>query len=41
MHCHRNCQDAERVNALIKECRRDPLRGTDKPEPLGGNLTGF
>jgi hypothetical protein len=28
----------ERVNALIKECQRDPFRGTGKPEPLGGNL---
>ena len=31
----------ERVNALIKECQRDPFRGTGKPEPLGGNLTGW
>jgi len=30
-----------RINALIKECRRDPFRGTGKPEPLGGNLSGF
>lgn len=31
----------ERVNALIKECQRDAFRGTGKPEPLGGNLTGW
>ncbi|WBH15625.1 Txe/YoeB family addiction module toxin [Sphingomonas radiodurans] len=31
----------ERVNALIKECQRDPFRGTGKPEPLGGNLSGW
>jgi toxin YoeB len=32
---------AERINALIEECRRDPFRGTGKPEPLGGNLSGW
>ena len=26
---------------LIKECQHDPFRGTGKPEPLGGNLTGW
>lgn len=31
----------ERLNALIKECMRDPFRGTGRPEPLGGNLTGW
>ena len=31
----------ERVNALIKECQRDPFPGTGKPGPLGGNLTGW
>ncbi len=31
----------ERINALIKECTRDPFRGTGKPEPLSGNLTGW
>lgn len=30
-----------RVNDLIKECRRDPFRGTGKPEPLKGNLQGW
>jgi toxin YoeB len=31
----------DRVNALIKECLRDPFRGTGKPEPLSGNLSGW
>jgi toxin YoeB len=29
------------VNGLIEECRRDPFRGTGKPEPLGGTLSGW
>lgn len=31
----------DRVNALIKEAMRDPFRGTGKPEPLSGNLSGW
>lgn len=31
----------ERINDLIKECMRDPFRGTGKPEPLSGNLKGW
>jgi toxin YoeB len=30
-----------RLNGFLKECARDPFRGTGKPEPLGGNLTGW
>jgi toxin YoeB len=30
-----------RVNVLLKECMRDPFRGTGKPEPLGGRLSGW
>ena len=30
-----------RLNALLKECTRDSFRGTGKPEPLAGNLTGW
>ncbi|MBK5263819.1 MAG: Txe/YoeB family addiction module toxin [Alphaproteobacteria bacterium] len=30
-----------RINDLIKEIRRDPFRGTGKPEPLSGNLKGW
>jgi toxin YoeB len=31
----------ERLNRLIEECRRHPFKGTGKPEPLGGNLSGW
>jgi len=31
----------DRVNALTKECLRDPFQGTGKPEPLSGNLSGW
>lgn len=31
----------QRLNALIKECARDPFRGTGKPEPLRENLKGW
>lgn len=37
-------QDAkavDKINALIEECRRHPFSGTGRPEPLGGNLTGW
>ncbi len=30
-----------RINALIEDCRRSPFRGIGKPEPLGGNLSGW
>ncbi|KQM14640.1 addiction module protein [Sphingomonas sp. Leaf24] len=30
-----------KCNALIEECRRHPFKGTGKPEPLGGNLSGW
>ena len=30
-----------RLNELIRECRRDPFRGTGKPEPLRGQLSGW
>jgi toxin YoeB len=30
-----------RTNGLIEECRRDPFRGTGKPEPLRGELQGW
>lgn len=29
------------INGLIEEISRDPFRGTGKPEPLKGDLTGF
>ncbi|MDF8332594.1 Txe/YoeB family addiction module toxin [Novosphingobium cyanobacteriorum] len=31
----------QRVNDLIKECRRTPFKGTGKPEPLKGALKGW
>jgi toxin YoeB len=31
----------DRLNNLIKECLRDPFRGTGKPEPLRGDLQGW
>jgi toxin YoeB len=30
-----------RINELIKDARRNPLRGIGKPEPLKGNLAGW
>ena len=31
----------QRLNELLKECRRTPFRGTGKPEPLKGELRGW
>ena len=31
----------ENLNGLIEECRRRPFKGTGKPEPLSGNLSGW
>ena len=31
----------ERRNGLIEECRRHPFKGTGKPEPLKGELSGW
>jgi len=31
----------EEVNSLLDECLRNPFRGTGKPEPLKGNLSGY
>jgi toxin YoeB len=32
---------ADKLMGLIEECRRHPFKGTGKPEPLGGNLSGW
>lgn len=32
---------AKQINSLLNECRRDPFRGTGKPEPLKADLTGY
>ena len=31
----------DRINELIKQCKRNPFKGTGKPEPLKGDLTGW
>ena len=31
----------KRLNGLIEECRRNPFKGTGKPEPLRGSLKGW
>ena len=31
----------DKLHTLIEECRRHPFKGTGKPEPLGGNLSGW
>lgn len=31
----------ERINELIKQCKRSPFQGTGKPEPLKGDLSGW
>ncbi|TWS93368.1 Txe/YoeB family addiction module toxin [Reyranella sp. CPCC 100927] len=31
----------DRLNALIRECRRTPFTGTGKPEALKGDLKGW
>ncbi|WP_144137600.1 Txe/YoeB family addiction module toxin [Paraburkholderia sp. BCC1884] len=43
---YRHWQETDRkvvrkINTLLEECRRDPFRGTGKPEPLVGSLTGL
>lgn len=30
-----------KINNLIKEIKREPFKGTGKPEPLKGNLAGY
>lgn len=30
----------QKINDLIKEIKREPFKGTGKPEPLKGNLAG-
>ena len=31
----------DRLNALIKDCARNPFKGIGKPEPLRGNWSGW
>lgn len=30
-----------KLNQLLRECQRTPFKGTGKPEPLKGDLTGL
>jgi len=34
-------QTLRRLNLLIEECRRNPFKGTGKPEPLKQDLKGW
>ncbi len=36
-----NGRMCDRINALIKETKRDYFKGLGKPEPLRGDLTGW
>ena len=36
-----NDKERDRINELIKQCTRTPFKGTGKPEPLKGDLTGW
>ncbi|MGS1104665.1 Txe/YoeB family addiction module toxin [Achromobacter anxifer] len=36
-----NPKIVKEINGLLRECLRDPFKGTGKPEPLMGDLTGF
>jgi toxin YoeB len=36
-----NLENLEKVNKLIKEILKEPFKGTGKPEPLRGNLSGY
>jgi len=36
-----NLAIVEEINGLIEEIFRDPFKGTGKPEPLKGDLSGF
>ena len=43
-YCYWQVQDKKtlkRINALIKDIRRDSAEGIGKPEPLSGNLAGW
>jgi toxin YoeB len=43
-YLHWQAEDAKmlgRLNALLKECPHEPIRGTGRPEPLSGNLSGW
>lgn len=39
--CETDRKTLLRVNKLIEECRRNPFKGSGKPEPLRGELAGL
>ncbi|HEY8935473.1 MAG TPA: Txe/YoeB family addiction module toxin [Cyclobacteriaceae bacterium] len=42
LHWQNDSQETlAKINDLIKEIKRDPFKGTGKPEPLKGNLAGY
>ena len=42
MHWHEvDKRKVHEINNLICECLKDPFKGTGKPEPLKGDLSGF
>jgi len=42
LHWHdTDAKKVEAINGLLEECRRDPFKGTGKPEPLRGDLSGY
>jgi toxin YoeB len=36
-----DAETLQKINALIKDVKRDPFKGFGKPEPLKGNLAGY
>lgn len=41
LHWQPDAKSLGRLNALIKDCKRTPLSGTGKPEPLRGEPRGW
>ena len=39
--CENDRKSLLKVNGLIEECRRTPFKGSGKPEPLRGELSGL
>jgi toxin YoeB len=39
--CETDRKTLLRINTLIEECRRNPFKGSGKPEPLRGELAGL
>lgn len=39
--CETDRKTLLRINKLIEECRRNPFKGSGKPEPLRGELAGL